>query len=420
MDVGGSELPTIALLTREYPPDVYGGAGVHVEYLSRELSKLARVWVRCFGEPAGTRPGPPGADVAVESFTPWPEVAEGNPAPYVVVLQTLSVDLAMAAGLEGADLAHSHTWYANMAGHLAKLIYGIPHVMTSHSLEPLRPWKAEQLGEGGYAVSCFCERTAIEAADAVIAVSGAMREDILGLYPDIDPARVVVIHNGIDPEEYRPDPGTDVLEHFGIPPDIPAVVFVGRIARQKGITYFLDAAAAIDPDAMLVLCASAPDTEEIGREVEEQVQRVRSRRGGVVWIDRKIERSELIQILSHASVFVCPSIYEPLGIVNLEAMACEAPVVASATGGIPEVVVDGETGVLVPLEARDDGSYEPRDPAGFSRALAEAINGLLADPHRARAFGAAGRRRVEEHFAWAAVAERTLDLYRRLLRSERV
>ena len=306
---------------------------------------------------------------------------------------------------------HSHTWYTNFAGHLARLLYGIPHVATVHSLEPLRPWKAEQLG-GGYALSTFCERTALEAADAIIAVSEGMRRDVLACYPAIEPERVGVIYNGIDTEEYRPDAGTDVLERYGIDPDVPSVVFVGRITRQKGLPYLLEAALDFDQDAQLVLCAGAPDTPEIAAEVERLVERLRTERGNVIWLDRMLPKPEVVQILSHATVFVCPSIYEPLGIVNLEAMACEAAVVATATGGILEVVEDGVTGLLVPFEPLPDGSQAPRDRQGFVTGISTRVNELLRDPGRARAMGRAGRERVIEHFAWPAIAEQTAQLYR--------
>jgi starch synthase len=402
----------VALLTREYPPEVYGGAGVHVEYLATELTRLVGVEVRCFGarRPA-TSEGP-----AVLAFTPWETVARGDP--YSGALQTMSVNLAMAMGLEEVDLVHSHTWYANFAGHLARLVYGVPHVATTHSLEPLRPWKAEQLGAGGYALSKFCEQTALESADAIIAVSSAMQVDVLDCYPALDPARVTVIHNGIDPNEYSPDPNTDVLESNGVDPTTPYVVFVGRITRQKGIVHLLDAALHIDPGTQIVLCAGAPDTEEIAREVATRVEAVQAERGGLTWIDKMLSKAQVIQLLSHATVFCCPSIYEPMGIVNLEAMACATAVVATATGGIPEVVEDGATGYLVPLEIGDPVTRAPRDPQRFAADLAERINALLSDPSRAECFGRAGRQRVLDHFSWAAVAEETVSLYRRLVASE--
>ena len=398
----------VAVLTREYPPDVYGGAGVHVEYLTRELAKLAQVEVHCWG--AARAPAPDGP--TVHAYGAWDALA--GDAPHAAALQAVSIDLAMASGAEGADIAHSHTWYANLAGHLAKLTHGIPHVATVHSLEPLRPWKAEQLG-GGYAVSSWCEQTALEAADHVIAVSQEHRADLLACYPTIAPDRVSVIYNGIDANQYQPDPATDVLERHGIDPTRPSVVFVGRITRQKGLAHLLDAAPAIDPDAQLVLCAGAPDTPEIAAQISAAVARVQSERGNVVWIDQMLAKSEIVQILSHASVFACPSIYEPLGIVNLEAMACQTPVVATATGGIPEVVDDGVTGLLVPFEPVADASRTPADPARFAADIASRVNELLADPARARSMGQAGRRRAVEHFDWGAVAAQTMNVYARLL-----
>src|ERR687888_1902704 len=340
----------IGLLTREYPPEVYGGAGVHVGFLVPHLRELVDVDVHCFGGPR--------ADA--HSHAPAPGLERVNAA-----LSTLSVDLSIAAGVEGVDLVHSHTWYANLAGHLAKLLYGVPHVVTVHSLEPLRPWKAEQLG-GGYALSRFCEQISLTTADRIIAVSQGMARDIVACYPSIDPDRIRVVHNGIDPGEYRPDRGTDVLKRYGVDPAKPSVVFVGRITRQKGVPYLLDAALSFDPSAQLVLCAGAPDTPEIGREVAEKVDKVAQERGNIIWIEKMLERSEVVQLLTHATVFVCPSVYEPLGIVNLEAMACETAVVASAVGGIPEVVADGLTGALVPYHAVSTDEFE----AG----LAEAVN----------------------------------------------
>ena len=369
----------VSLLTREYPPEVYGGAGVHVEYLARELRDLVDLTVHCFG---ADRPD-------TKAYRPW-EAVRGNAA-----LETMSVDLAMTAGVDGAELVHSHTWYANLAGHLAKLNYGIPHVATTHSLEPLRPWKEEQLG-GGYHLSSFCERTALEAADAIIAVSGAMRDDVLGCYPAVEPARVRVIHNGIDTEEYAPDPKTDVLERYDIDPSKPYVIFVGRITQQKGLEHLLAAAPSIDPKAQLVLCAGAPDTPEIGERVRSRIPKLER----TTWIEQMLPKPEVIQLLTHATVFVCPSIYEPMGIVNLEAMACETAVVASRVGGIPEVVAEGETGFLV----------EPGD----ADELAQRINEVLADPELAERLGKAGRQRAIERFSWRAIAERTADLYRTL------
>jgi starch synthase len=377
---------------------------VHVEYLARELARLVDLTVHCWGEQRAPEPGGP----AIRSYRPWEALAGGGgPA---AALEAVSVDLAMANGVEGAALVHSHTWYANLAGHLAKLLYGIPHVATVHSLEPMRPWKAEQLA-GGYAVSSFCERTALEAADAIIAVSREQARDVLACYPAVDPARVSVIYNGIDSERYRPDAGTDVLSRHGIDPGRPSVVFVGRITRQKGVTYALDAALQFDPSAQFVLCAGAPDTPEIAAEIAAKVERVRAERGSIIWIDRMLAREEVVQIVSHATVFLCPSIYEPLGIVNLEAMACETAVVATRTGGIPEVVEDGVTGLLVPFEPRDDGTRDPVDAPRFAREIAERVNELLAAPERARAMGEAGRARAIDLFSWKSIARETAALY---------
>jgi len=390
----------VDLLTREYPPDVYGGAGVHVEYLARELRRLTDTRVRCFGAPR------PEEGVAAYRVPGGLETANA-------ALQVLGVDLEMAAGCEGADLVHSHTWYANFAGHVAKMLYGTPHVVTTHSLEPLRPWKAEQLG-GGYTLSSWAERGALAAADAVIAVSEGMRRDVLASYPEISPERVTVIHNGIDTGEYAPDRDTGVLERHGIDPSRPYVVFVGRITRQKGLVHLLHAARGFHPDAQLVLCAGAPDTPEIAAEVTALVRGLD--REGVVWISEMLPRPEVIQILTHATVFVCPSVYEPMGIVNLEAMACETAVVATATGGIPEVVADGSTGLLVPIDQAADGT--PHDPDAFAADLAERVNRLLADPALAARMGEAGRIRAVEHFSWERIAERTMELYRRVARGE--
>ncbi|GAA0368566.1 glycogen synthase [Microbispora corallina] len=390
----------VDLLSREYPPEVYGGAGVHVEYLARELRGLADVRVRCFGGPR-EEPG-------VSAYRVPGGLADANAA-----LQVLGVDLEMAAGCEGADVVHSHTWYANFAGHVAKMLYGVPHVMTTHSLEPLRPWKAEQLG-GGYTLSSWAERTALQSADAVIAVSEGMRRDVLTAYPEVSPDRVRVIHNGIDTGEYAPSHGTEALKRHGIDPARPYVVFVGRITRQKGLVHLLHAARSFDPGAQLVLCAGAPDTPEIAAEVTALVRELSASREGVVWISEMLPRPEVIQILTHATVFVCPSVYEPMGIVNLEAMACETAVVATATGGIPEVVADGSTGLLVPIDQGPDG--EPHDPEAFAAALAERVGTVLADPGLAAAMGKAGRRRAIDHFSWQRIAERTHELYASLTR----
>jgi alpha-maltose-1-phosphate synthase len=388
----------IGLLTREYPPEVYGGAGVHVGALVPRLRELVEVDVHCFGAPRTTDPH-------ATAHQPAPGLAGANAA-----LATLSADLEIAAALdrEGArpDLVHSHTWYANHAGHLARLLLGVPHVVTAHSLEPRRPWKAEQLG-GGYRVSSWVERTAYEAADAVIAVSAGMRADVLACYPALDPARVHVVRNGIDTAAYHPVAETDALTARGIDPDRPIVAFVGRITRQKGVEHLVAAAHHIDPAAQLVLCAGAPDTPEIAERTATAVAGLSAERGGVFWIQQMLQPAEVRQILSRAAVFVCPSVYEPLGIVNLEAMACGTAVVASDVGGIPEVVEDGGTGLLV--------HYDEADPAGFRAGLATAVNAVVGDPERAAAMGAAGRARAEREFSWTSVAEQTVEVYRAAL-----
>ncbi|MFJ8944521.1 glycogen synthase [Streptomyces sp. NPDC102395] len=395
----------VGLLTREYPPDVYGGAGVHVEFLARELRELVDLDVHCWGEGSAKDKA-----AGVRRHRPWSALDGANDA-----LRTFSVDLAMAAALEGRELVHSHTWYANLAGHLAQQLHGVPHVVTAHSLEPLRPWKAEQLG-GGYALSGWAERTAVEAADAVIAVSGAMRDDILGCYPALDPGRVHVVHNGIDTALYRPDHGTDALSRIGLDPDRPFVLFVGRITRQKGVPHLLRAARRIDPAAQVVLCAGAPDTPEIDREFRELFEELSRSRDGVHWIPRMLPRPDVIQLLTHAAVFVCPSVYEPLGIVNLEAMACGTPVVASRVGGIPEVVEDGVTGVLVPPDGVDAVHGAADGGASFEAGLVAALDAVLGDPGRARRMGEAGRVRAVEQFGWDAVARRTVRLYDEILK----
>jgi starch synthase len=355
--------------------------------------------VHCCGAPR-TEPG-------LHGYADPAQLAAANPA-----LRTLGVDVAMAAAVDGTDLVHSHTWYANLAGHVAKLLYGVPHIATAHSLEPLRPWKAEQLG-GGYALSSWVERTALESADAIIAVSAGMRADVLAAYPQIDPKRVRVVYNGIDTSEYQPDPGTDVLARLGIDPGSPSIVFVGRITRQKGLPYLLRAAAALPGEVQIVLLAGAPDTPEIAAEVTGLVDSLRRNRTGVVWVQAMLPKPEVIQVLSHATVFVCPSIYEPMGIVNLEAMACETAVVATATGGIPEVVADGVTGVLVPIDQAPDGT--PHDPDRFVADLAAALTSLVQDPARAAALGLAGRERAVGQFSWESIAQQTVDVYRSVL-----
>jgi starch synthase len=392
----------IDLLTREYPPAVYGGAGVHVENLAAVLRPRADVRVRAFGKP---RPDP-----GVTGYPDLPELASANAA-----LRTFGVDLAMAADCGGADVVHSHTWYANLAGHLAGLLHGAPHVLSAHSLEPLRPWKAEQLG-GGYALSSWAEKSAYEGAAAVIAVSDGMRADILRSYPTVDPDKVVVVHNGIDLSGWARDENPDAVRTLGIDPDRPSVVFVGRITRQKGLPYLLRAAELLPAEVQLVLCAGAPDTPEIMAEVSGLVAGLQERRTGVVWLERMLPRAELCQVLSAATTFVCPSVYEPLGIVNLEAMACQAAVVGTATGGIPEVVQDGVTGRLVPIDQVTDGTGTPRDPERYVADLAEVLTEVTSDPKRAREYGVAGRIRAEQHFSWDAIADATMDVYRSVVR----
>lgn len=383
------------MLTREWPPDVYGGAGVHVEHLVAELRRKVEVDVHCFGEP---RPD------AVAHAVPG-ALLGANAA-----IQTLGVDLEMVDATTGVDVVHSHTWYANLAGHISGLLHGIPHVLTAHSLEPLRPWKEEQLG-GGYRVSSWVERTAYEGAAGIIAVSHGMRADVLSAYPAVDPDRVHVVHNGIDTSVYRPDPDTTALDELGIDRTRPYVLFVGRITRQKGIVHLINAARRFDDGVVLVLCASSPDTAEIGMETSAAVDQLRAERGddSVVWIQEQVSRPRIVQLFTHALAFVCPSIYEPLGIVNLEAMACETAVVASAVGGIPEVVVDGTTGLLVP--------YDAAEPRAFEVAFADAVNAVAADPRRARSMGAAGRARAVSEFGWDAIADETIAVYSAALRA---
>lgn len=391
----------VDLLTREYPPEVYGGAGVHVAELVAALRGQVDVVVRCFGMPRD--------EDGVASYLVPPDLVGANPA-----LATLGVDVRMAADTAGADLVHSHTWYANGAGQLASLLHDIPHVVTAHSLEPLRPWKAEQLG-GGYRLSRWIEQTAFEGAAAVIAVSEGMRRDILRSYPTLDTDRVEVVHNGIDLERWVPVHDAELVRSLGVDPDRPSVVFVGRITRQKGLPYLLRAARLLPPDVQLVLCAGAPDTPEILAEVQTLVAELAAERTGVVWIERLLSQTELAAVLTQATTFVCPSVYEPLGIVNLEAMACGVPVVGTATGGIPEVVADGVTGRLVPIEQVDDGTGTPLDPDRFVADLARTLAEVVADPQTARAMGAAGRARAEAEFSWSSIAQRTVEIYRRLV-----
>lgn len=390
----------VDIITKEYPPEIYGGAGVHVTELVSALRKRIDVQVRAFGADRD--------EAGAHSYRPPAELAGANPA-----VQTLGTDLTMVGDVAGADLVHSHTWYANFAGHLASQLHGIPHVLTAHSLEPLRPWKAEQLG-GGYRVSSGIEKLAYENAAAIVAVSGGMRNDILRSYPRVDPARVRVIHNGIDVEHWHPVDDPAFLASIGMDPTRPSVVFVGRITRQKGLPYLLRAAQLLPPEVQLVLCAGAPDTPEIMAEVQEGVRLLQQARSGVIWIDRMLPREELSAILTAATTFVCPSVYEPLGIVNLEAMACGAAVVGTATGGIPEVVDDGVTGRLVPIEQLQDGTGTPVDPDRYVSDLARVLTEVTGDPDRAREYGEAGRERARTQFSWDAIADTTRALYQEL------
>ena len=393
----------VDIVSKEYPPEVYGGAGVHVAELVRALRSRDDVDARvhAFGAPRD--------EEGTQSYADLAELAGANTA-----LRTLGVDLAIADDCAGADLVHSHTWYANLAGHLAALLHGVPHVVSAHSLEPLRPWNAEQLG-GGYRVSSWVERTAYESAAAIIAVSAAMREDVLRCYPAVESSRVHVVHNGIDTDDWAPSHRPDRVRELGVDPDRPSVVFVGRITRQKGLPLFLRAAAELPPEVQLVLCAGAPDTPEIEREVVELVEGLRNSRDGVVWIREMLPRPDVVALLSAATVFACPSIYEPLGIVNLEAMACETAVVATATGGIPEVVRHGETGLLVPISQAEDGTGRPLDPDRYVADFAAALIEIVSDPERAAEMGRAGRQRAIDDFSWAAIAERTMEVYRSVL-----
>jgi glycogen synthase len=395
------------ILTNEFPPEVYGGAGVHVDELTRHLRGLVDLDIRTFGTRDEDIDG-----WRVRGYRSVHELASADER-LRPLLGALSRDLGMVADPVTADVVHVHTWYTHLAGLLVRLAYGIPLVLTVHSLEPLRPWKREQLG-GGYDVSSWIERTAIETADAVVAVSQGTRADVLRLF-DVDASRVHVIHNGIDPDFYRPDPGTEALEQYGVDPSVPYVLFVGRITRQKGIIHLVRAIEHLAPGIGVVLCAGQPDTPEIGREMEEGVRAAQAERSNVVWIGEMVSREAVRQLYSHAAVFCCPSVYEPFGIINLEAAACETPVVASAVGGIPEVVVDGETGLLVPVELDVDDPMSPVDPDRFERNLAGAINALMADAATREVMGRAGRRRAVERFSWATIARQTADLYRTLV-----
>ena len=382
----------VGMLTKEYPPEIYGGAGVHVTELTRFMREIVDVDVHCMGAPRDE------ADVYVHGVDP--ELADANGA-----LKTLSTGLRMANAASGLDVVHSHTWYSGLGGHLTGLLYDIPHVVTAHSLEPDRPWKREQLG-GGYDVSSWSERNAMENADAVIAVSSGMKDAILRAYPAIDPDKVHVVLNGIDPEKWHPEKGT-IADELGIDTSRPVVSFVGRITRQKGVPHLLKAAQQFDDDIQLILCAGAPDTPEIAKETSDLVAQLRAERDGVFWVEEMLPSDKIREVYAASDVFVCPSIYEPLGIVNLEAMACGTAVVASRVGGIPEVVVDGETGTLV--------DYDENDAAGFERGLAEAVNAIAADRDTARRMGDAGRERAVADFSWATIAQETVDIYKTLI-----
>ena len=398
----------VGLFTREYPPLVYGGAGVHLDYLSRELAREIEVEVHCWG-PQHSDAG----NLHVRGAEPWDAITNGTVGKFKGALEAFSLNLTQVKALEGIDIVHTHTWYVSMAGYLAKKLYGMPFVLTTHSLEPLRAWKAEQLGSG-YAMSSWMERTAILDADAIIAVSQGTKEDIQRAYPDVDARRIHVIYNGIELAEYQKTPETRALTDFGVDPAIPYVLFVGRITRQKGVTHLVDAIRYLPKDTQVVLCAGAPDTPEIAAELREKVDRARQDHPRTVWIEKMVTKPQAIQLYSNCRVFCCPSVYEPFGIINLEAMACRAPVVASATGGIKEVVVDGKTGYLVPFD-QDPVTSFPTDPEKFARDLASRLSQLLQDPEKCRQFGDAGRRRVEEIFSWTSIAHQTIDLYKRLI-----
>ena len=400
------------LFTREYPPQVYGGAGVHVDYLSRELAKEIEVEVHCWG-PQNSDEG----NLHVRGQEPWAEITSGTEGKFKWALEAFSLNLTQVKALEGIDVVHTHTWYVSMAGYLAKKLYGVPFVLTTHSLEPLRAWKEEQLGSG-YAMSSWMERTAILDADAIIAVSQGTKADILRAYPDVDERRIHVIYNGIDLAEYQKTAETQALRDYGVDPSAPYILFVGRITRQKGVTHLVDAINYLPADTQVVLCAGAPDTPEIANELRTKVEQARRHHPRIVWIEKMVTRQEAIQLYSNARVFCCPSVYEPFGIINLEAMACRAPVVASATGGIKEVVVDGETGYLVPFD-QDPVTTFPLDAEKFARDLAERLKQMLEDPEKCRRFGDAGRRRVEETFSWTAIAHQTIELYKQLIEDQK-
>lgn len=394
--------------TREFPPYVYGGAGVHVEYLAAELAKLMEIEVRCFGDQNEAK-----GNLTVKGIPYENPVFDQTNDKLKAVLQTLSTGIQMNAATIDADIVHCHTWYAQFAGIVAKLCYGIPLVITTHSLEPLRPWKREQLGRG-YDASSWVEKTAIEMADAIIAVSKETKEDVLK-YFEVDEEKIKVIYNGINLEEYIVTSETSTLDRFGIDKSKPYVLFVGRITRQKGIIHLVNAIKYIDPDTQIVLCAGAPDTPEIAKEMEDSVKAVKKTRKNVIWIDEMLPKEEVIQLYSHADVFCCPSIYEPFGIINIEAMACKTAVVASAVGGIKEVVVHGETGILVPVEQQDKAPFEPVDPDTFAKDLADGVNEVIKNNALRESMAEKGRKRVEDHFDWIAIAKQVEALYKSLI-----
>ncbi|GAC1361738.1 MAG: glycogen synthase [Acidobacteriaceae bacterium] len=402
----------VGLMTREYPPEVYGGAGVHVEYLSRELAKRIEVEVHCWGKQAVDH-----GSLQVRGEEPPVEITGGSTEKFKAAVDALALNLQWMKELGSIDVVHTHTWYVSMAGFLAKKLYRVPFVLTTHSLEPLRAWKAEQLGSG-YAMSSWMERTAILDADAVIAVSQGTKADILKAYPEVEEAKIHVIYNGIDLAEYQRAKGTDALKKYGVDTTKPYVLFVGRITRQKGVTHLVEAIQYLPTGMQVVLCAGAPDTPEIAAEMRAKVEAARAVGGNVVWIEKMVTKAEAIELYSHCQVFCCPSVYEPFGIINLEAMACRAPVVASATGGILEVVVEGETGFLVPF-APDPVTGFPLNGEQFARDLAARLTELMGDPERCRRFGDAGRARVEAMFSWAAIAEQTVKLYEGLVAARR-
>ncbi len=397
----------VGLFSREYPPHVYGGAGVHVEYLSRELARKIEVEVHCWGEQHSDD-----GNLHVRGALPWAEIANGTEAKFKGALEAFSLNLTQIKALQNIDLVHTHTWYVSMAGYLAKKLYSVPFVLTTHSLEPLRAWKAEQLGSG-YAMSSWMERTAILDADAIVAVSQGTKEDILRVYP-VDAERVHVIYNGIDIHEYQATRDTSALVKYGVNPAVPYIMFLGRITRQKGVTHLVDAIRYLPADTQVVLCAGAPDTPEIAAEMRSKVDTVHATHPRVLWVEKMVSKPEAIQLYSNARVFCCRSVYEPFGIINLEAMACHTAVVASATGGIKEVVVDGETGYLVPF-AQDPATGFPSEPEQFARDLAARLTELMVDPEKCARFGAAGRKRVEDVFSWEAIAAQTIELYASLV-----